>query len=104
MARKPRRREPVDETDDPFGGAHDSRPTLAVRAYRCAVYSLIPIASLVLGLLAVILALRTWRESRRDPDSKDSSYVRTALALGLLTLLCNAGGLVLMVMGLTSQF
>src|SRR5262245_31725222 len=96
MARKPRRRELDDESDTPVGGPDDSRPTPAVRAYRCAVYSLIPIIGLVLGLLAVVLALMAWREAHRDPTTKESSYVRTALALGLVTLLCNAGGLVLM--------
>jgi hypothetical protein len=103
MARKLRRRESDDDNDTPAGGADDSRSTPAVRAYRCAVYSLIPIMGLVLGLLAIVLAVMTWREAHRDTTTKESSYVRTALALGLVTLLCNAGGLLMMFMAFTGH-
>jgi hypothetical protein len=102
MARKPRRREPDDEGDTPFGEANDARARSALRAYRCAVYSLIPIAGLLLGLIAVILGVMVWREGERDPNGKESGYIRTAVGLGLVTLLFNAAGVVLIVMALTA--
>jgi hypothetical protein len=103
MARRPRRREPVDETDSPFGSRpDDSRPATALRAYRCAVYGLVPLAGLLLGPAAIVLALRAWREGRRDPEVRGDGYVVAALVLGTVTLLCHGLGLALMVMGLTT--
>jgi hypothetical protein len=99
--RKPRRREPVEEIDSPFGRRTDSRQATALRAYRCAVFSLIPLAGLLLGPAAVVLAVIAWREGLRDPAAKANGYVVAALLLGLAALLCNAAGVVLMVMGLT---
>jgi hypothetical protein len=101
MARRPRRREPADENDSPFGRrSDDARPTPALRAYRCAVYSLIPLAGLLLGPAAIILAVLAWRAGRRDPEAKGNGYVVIALVLGAVTLLCNGLGLALMVRGL----
>jgi hypothetical protein len=100
--RKPRRREPVEEIDSPFGRRADSRQAGALRAYRCGIFSLIPVAGLLLGPAALVLAVMAWREGRRDPAAKGNGYVLAALVLGGVTLLCNAAGLVLIVMGLAS--
>jgi hypothetical protein len=100
-ARKPRRREPIDD-EGPFGDWGESRPSTAQRAYRCAVYSLIPLAGLVLGPVAIVLALLAWREGRRDPEARDIGHVLIALLFGLVTLLCHGAGLVLIVMALTA--
>ena len=101
-ARRPRRRDPSDEPDSPFARRpEDAPPSLALRAYRCAIYGLIPFAGLLLGPVAVVLALRAWREARRDPVGRGNTYVIIALTLGLAVLLCNAAGVALMVMGLT---
>src|SRR5207253_2004978 len=83
VAKRPRRRDPFDETDTPFGKRADSRPAAALRAYRWGVYSLIPLAGLLLGPLAVVLALLAWRQGRRDPAAKENRYVLIALLLGL---------------------
>jgi hypothetical protein len=99
MGRKPRRRDSGDDADTPFAFRPDSPLAPALRAYRCAVYSLIPLAGLLLGPAAIVLALRAWREGRRDPESRGNSYVLTALAVGLATLLCNGAGVALMVIG-----
>jgi hypothetical protein len=98
-ARKARRRDPGDDADSPFAMRPDSPLALAARAYRCAVYSLIPVAGLLLGPLAVFLALLAWREGRRDPEARGNGYVVAALALGLAALLCNGAGVALMVIG-----
>jgi len=101
MGRKARRREPVEEIDSPFARRTDSRQARALRAYRCGVFSLIPVAGLLLGPAALVLAVMAWREGRRDPAAKGNGYVLAALVLGGATLLCNAAGLTLIVMGLT---
>jgi hypothetical protein len=98
-ARKARRRDPGDDTDTPFAYRPDSPLAPAFRAYRCAVYSLIPLAGLLLGPLAVVLALLAWREGRRDPEARGNGYVVAALVLGFATLLCNGAGVALMVIG-----
>jgi hypothetical protein len=99
VGRKPRRREPVEEIDSPFGRRPDSRQAAALRAYRCSVFSLIPLAGLLLGPAAIVLALLAWRQGRRDPAAGGTGYVVAALVLGTATLLCNAAGVALMVMG-----
>ncbi len=101
-ARKPRRREPSDDYDSPFGRRDDSRPPTALRAYRYAVYSLVPVAGVVLGPVAIALALLAWREGRRDPAARSNGYAMIALVLGLVTFLCNAAGLALMATGWTA--
>ena len=98
--RKSRRREPVEEIDSPFGRRTDARQAAALRAYRCGVFSLIPLAGLLLGPAAVVLALVAWRQGLRDPAAKGNGYVVAALVLGLAALLCNAAGVVLIVLGL----
>jgi len=74
--RKPRRRDPIDDTDTPFGKRPDSRPAVALRA---------------------------WREGRRDPAARGNGHVMAALVLGSAELLCNVVGLALMVVGWTSS-
>jgi hypothetical protein len=98
-ARKARRRDPGDDIDTPFAMRPDSPQAPAMRAYRFAVYSLIPLAGLLLGPVAIVLALLAWREGRRDPEARGEGYVVAALALGLAALLCNGAGVALMVLG-----
>jgi zinc-ribbon domain len=97
-ARKARRRDP-DDADTPFAPRPDSPLAPAMRAYRWGVYSLIPFAGLVLGPLAVVMAVLAWREGRRDPEARSNGYVLAALALGLAALLCNGVGVALIVIG-----
>jgi hypothetical protein len=101
-AKKPRRRDTPDEADTPFGKRTDARAATALTAYRYAVLSLIPLAGLVLGPVAIVLAVLAWRQARRDPAVKSGSYAVVALLLGTATLIANGVGLALMVMGLMS--
>jgi hypothetical protein len=97
--RKPRRRDPGDEIETPFNPRPDSPTAPAMRAYRWAVYSLIPLAGLLLGPVAVVLAVLAWREGRAEPEDRGTRYAVVALVLGLTTLLCNGLGLAMMVLG-----
>jgi hypothetical protein len=101
--RKPRRREALNDSDIPLGQGANARPTTAVRAFRCAVYGLIPLVGLVLGPVAIVLALLAWREGRRHPSVGGSGHVLGALVLGSAELLCNGLGVALMVLGWTTS-
>jgi hypothetical protein len=102
LARRPRRQEAVEEADTPWGKRTDSRHRTALNAYRYGVFSLIPFVGLVLGPVAIVLALLAWRQARGDPSITRSGHVQVALLLGTVTLLANGIGLALMVIGLTS--
>ena len=73
-----------------------SRPTQW--AYRCAMYGLIPLAGLVLGPLAVVLALFGYRQDRATAGK--GRVALAVLAIGALVLLTNWVGVALMVFGL----
>jgi len=103
VTKKSRRRDAVEDPDPPFGKRVDPRQAAALRAYRCGIYSLIPLAGLLLGPAAIVLAIRAWREGRRDPERQAPVYVVGALVLGLTTLLCNGAGVALMVIGLSGD-
>ena len=103
LARRPRREEIPDESDSPFGKRSGARHPTALTAYRYGVFSLIPFVGLVLGPVAVVLALAAWRQAGRDPSVRRSGHIRAALILGTATLLANGIGLALMVLGLTSD-
>ncbi len=81
-SRKVRRRDAVEDPDPPFGKRVDPRQAAALRAYRCGIYSLIPLAGLVLGPVALLLALQAWREGRRDQEKQAPAYVGGASSWG----------------------
>src|SRR5438034_6160249 len=66
--RKPRRRGLPEEADTPFSPYVVGPNRRAIRAYRYAVYGLIPGAGLFLGPLAVILGLRARWRGKNDPE------------------------------------
>jgi len=100
VARRPRRQDSQDEYESPFAWRNDSRHPLALWAYRCGVLSLIPLVGLVLGPLALGLALLAWRPVRKEANSKSYGLVIIALLLGFFTLVANGIGIVLIVAGL----
>lgn len=102
LNRRPRRQEQNDESDSPFGKRNDTRHAPALQAYRVAVYSLIPLAGLVLGPAAIVLAVRAWLLARRDPSAKRTAHAAFAFGLGLVTVAANAVGVYLMMRGLRS--
>ncbi len=97
-SRKRRRSEAHDEQETAFG----TPPTPALRAFHLSLYSLIPVAGLVVGPIAIVRALAAWRERRGEPTAAEKGYVGAALVLGGGALLCNVVGVALMVLGLTS--
>jgi hypothetical protein len=100
LARRRNRRALDEESDAPFSEETTARMQAAVRAYRCCVYGLIPGVGLVLGPLALVLALRARLKGRGDPDYRGKGLASAVLLLGGLLTLTNWLGLTLMVLGL----
>jgi hypothetical protein len=92
------RKRAAEAADTPLTQEADlgSRPTQW--AYRCAVYGLIPLVGLVLGPVAVVLALLGYRQDRTTAGK--GRVALAVLALGAAVLLTNWVGVALMVFGL----
>ena len=78
ISRRRSRRDLLDEVASPFARRPDSRQPLALWAYRCSVLSLIPLLGLVLGAVAVGLALLAWGPVRKEANGKSKGLVITA--------------------------
>lgn len=100
LKRRPPRADLLDESDSPFSNRYDPRHWAVIMAYRCAVFSLIPLAGLVLGPVAMGLAVAGWWRGRRDPAARRPGLVRAALFLGAVTFVLHGLGLALMLQGL----
>jgi hypothetical protein len=100
MARKPRRRVTIEDTDSPFAPMGDGPNRRALAAYRCAVFGLIPVVGLVAGPLALALGAGAWAYDRHNPGFTAWGPLNASLVLGSLVSLTNGVGVGLMVFGL----
>jgi hypothetical protein len=98
--RKPRRRGGLDDADTPFSPYIEPPNRPALRAYRLSVYGLVPGAGLLLGPLAVVLALLARHRGKSDPGFTAHAPAKAALLLGSLIGITNWVGLALMLAGL----
>jgi hypothetical protein len=103
LNRRPRRQDLLDDSESPFSKRNDSRNPLALKAYRLSILGLIPLVGLVLGPIAIVLALLAWRPVRRESPRKSGGLVVAALLVGLATSVANGIGVALMVYGLTAS-
>jgi hypothetical protein len=76
---------------------------LAVLAYRCAVVGLLPGLGLLMGGVAIGLGIVGRRRFLADPELRGLGHSIAAIVLGVLELLTNGGGLVLIWIGLQSM-
>jgi hypothetical protein len=72
----------------------------ALRAYRTAIFSIVPGIGLVAGPLACALGILAWRRGRREPRFTARGPVVAAMVLGALTAATNWAGFALMFAGL----
>jgi hypothetical protein len=101
--RRPARRRASDDLEPPGSPAVPSnRP--ALRAYRLSLYGLIPVAGLVLGPVAVVLGALAARKARSDPTFTAQGPLLASVVIGTIDALTNWAGVILMAMGLWSQF
>ena len=67
--------------------------------WRCAMWGLIPVAGLPLGLLAVALGALGYRRVRRKPEDLGIRHAVGALILGAIELIVNLAGIACIVKG-----
>ena len=67
------------------------RNGLALAAYYCGIFSLIPCLGLVLGVVALVLGVMGWRRYRAQPACGGSVHAWVGIVLGGL---CSAGNIV----------
>jgi len=98
--RRRRRRGVEAESDTPFSGevAEHNRP--ALRAYRLAVFGIVPAMGLVAGPIACVLGLVAWLRGRHDPHFTAQGPATAAVLLGAASGITNWVGFALMFRGL----
>ncbi|HEV3142810.1 MAG TPA: hypothetical protein VGZ47_02885 [Gemmataceae bacterium] len=72
----------------------------ARNAWRCALWGLIPMAGLPLGLAAMLLGWVGWRRAKQRPQDVGYHHALGAVILGAMEVLVNLGGLSCIFVGL----
>jgi hypothetical protein len=103
---RPRRRRRYDEDDDYEDQDNDVVSTfipykngLALAAYYCGVFGLVPILGFVLAPTALVLGILGLRYSRRNPKARGGGHAITGIILGGLSTVGHIGLAVLLAMG-----
>lgn len=99
-----RRRRPVEDDDyddehapdDTVASVIPYRNPLALSAYYCGVFSLIPCLGLLLGPVALILGILGLRAVSKNKKAKGTGHAIAGIVLGGLATLGNAGALIVM--------
>jgi hypothetical protein len=68
---------------------------LALFAWRCANYALVPVAGLLFGPLAFCLGALSYRRNQEDPIVSGNAHATASMLLGGLALVTNWAGAVL---------
>jgi hypothetical protein len=89
-------------TDEAVSTLIPYRNGLALAAYYCGVFSLIPIAGLALGPLALGFGIAGYRFARKYPKAKGTGHSIAGIILGTLTSLGNWGVAILVLIGVMS--
>jgi hypothetical protein len=95
LARRPRRRGVVEESDTPFGPIGDGPNRRALVAYRFAIVGLIPVVGVLAGPAAVLLGCHAWLRDRHDVGFNAWGPLQASLLLGVLGAVANGIGLTL---------
>jgi len=85
---------------DATGGIIPYKNPPALAAYYCAVFSLVPILGLVLGVPAIVLGVLGLRKRKTNPVIKGVAHAWIGIVLGALTTLAWAALVVLIVANL----
>jgi len=70
---------------DATGGLIPYKNPKALWGYYCAIFSLLPIAGLPLGIIAIVLGFLGLRDYRREPHRRGAAHAWIALILGSVT-------------------
>jgi hypothetical protein len=88
---RPRRRPPPRRRDDGISTIIPYHNGLALAAYYCGVFSIVPGIALILGPVAIGLGIGGMRRVSRNPEIKGTGHAITGIVLGSLTSLINWG-------------
>ena len=84
---------------DATGGIIPYKNPPALAAYYCAVFSLVPILGLVLGIPAIVLGVLGLRKRKTNPVIKGTAHAWIGIILGGLFTLIWGAAIVMMVVG-----
>ena len=88
--RRPRRRQRArPEDDDALAGIIPYKNGMALAAYYCGVFGLIPCVGLILGPLSIIFGIMGLRKVRDNPQARGTGHAITGIVLGSLEVLGN---------------
>jgi hypothetical protein len=83
-----------DAYDDPVQTIIPYKNALALMAYYTGVFSLIPVLGVILGPGAIVLGFLGYRYGRIHPTAKGTGHAVAGIVFGVLTTLCNIGGVI----------
>ena len=86
---RPRRRRRRDRSENPTGGLIPYENGMALAAYYCGVFGLIPALGLILGPLALIFGIVGLRNKSRNPERGGTAHAIVGIVLGTLATLGN---------------
>ncbi len=84
---RPRRRRRDEEEGDATGGLIPYKNGMALAAYYCGVFSLIPFLGLILGPIAFVLGILGLRYAGRHPKARGQVHAIVGIGLATFTLL-----------------
>jgi hypothetical protein len=73
---------------------------LALGAYYCGVFGLVPILGMILGPIALVLGILGLRYSRRNPKARGAGHAITGIILGGLSTVAHIGLVIAIALGL----
>jgi len=88
-----------DEQDDVVSTLIPYRNGLALGAYYCGVFGIVPILGYILAPTALVLGIMGLRYSRRYPKARGGGHAITGIILGCLSILGHIVLTVLLIMG-----
>lgn len=87
----PRRRPQQRQDDEVVSTLIPYKNSMALTAYYCGVFGLIPILGFILGPIALIFGIIGLRKVNENPEVKGTGHAITGIILGSLELLAHIG-------------
>jgi hypothetical protein len=103
LPRRPRRRGPAEEGDDPPSPEAARRNAAARRAYRLCLLGLVPGLGLVLGPVSVVLGAVARARGKDTPGFTEGPPAAAAVLFGALISATQWAGVTLMVLGRSAR-
>jgi len=78
-------------TADGTGGVIPYKNPLALTAYYTGVFSIIPLAGFILGIIALVLGIKGWKAYKRTPQIRGQVHAWIGIIAGSLSILVHLG-------------